>query len=97
MAMNKEWDNRNEGFGHKDATGRRYPKNHNALMKEFRGFHDDVALVNAPRLDQAALLESMSPLQVRYHLLVTGESRFHGNLELSSFMPLMKIARYKLS
>ena len=84
--MTMKWNNR-ESF-----------QEHHERMRGFRRSHDDVALVNAPRCDEAALLESMEPLQICRTMMQTGGSRFlNSTADWSTLVPIPKVARYKLS
>ena len=84
--MTIEWNNR-ESF-----------QEHHERMRGFRRSHADVALANAPRLDEPTLLESMEPLQIRCTMMETGGSRFlNSTADWSALVPIPKVARYKLS
>ena len=67
-------------------------------MREFRNSHTDIAAVNGPSLDEAALLERMESLQVSRTMIEPGGSRLlDGATDWSDFVPVLKVARYKLS
>ena len=71
---------------------------HNERMEEFRRSHTDVAIVNAPRCGQSALLESMRLLHVNRTTMETGGSRLLNSItDWSALVPVCKVARYKLS
>ncbi len=96
--MATEWNNRNDWFNPNGGNGRESFEEHNESMREFRRSHADVALVNGPRLDEAALLERMEPLQGSHTMMETGESRLpNGTTDWSALVPVWKVARYKLS
>ncbi len=96
--MTIEWNNRDYRF---DSNGRNvcdFFGEHDERMKEFRRSHTNVALVNGVRLDEAALLERMEPLAVIRNMMETGGSRLiNGTMDWSALIPMMKVARYKLS
>jgi len=96
MAM--EWINRNDRFDPNGGNGRGSFQEHAERMREFHTAHADVAMVNAPRCDEAALLESMRPLQVRRIMMETGGSIFPSSTtDWPALVPTLKVARYKLS
>ena len=73
-------------------------KEHVDRMGTFRESHADVPMVNAPRRDGSALLEDTWPLQVPHTMMETGGSRGYVSAEdWSAFVPLWRVARYKLS
>jgi len=92
-----KWNNRNDRFDPNDGNGRDSFEQHNESMREFRGSHADVAMVNAPRLDEAAFLESMRPLQVRRTMETGGSSFPNDTTDRSALVPMWKVLRYKLS
>ena len=73
--MTMEWNNRDYRFDHNGGNGTGPFQKHDEHMREFRHSHSGTALVNALRLDEAGLLESMEPLQVRRTMMETGGSR----------------------
>ena len=96
--MTMKWNNRNEWFDSNGGNGNSSFEHHNECMTEFRSSHADVAMVNGPRLDQAALLESMELLQVRRTMMETGGSVLpNDTTDQSDLVPMWKVARYKLS
>jgi len=78
--------------------GRGSFQEHDERIRGFRRSHAEVAMVNAPRCDQATLIERMQPLQVSHPVTETGGSRFlSGTADWSALVPVPKVARYKLS
>lgn len=93
--MTMERNNRDYQF---DASGGGSFQEHNEHMREFRKSHADVAMVNAPGLDEAALMENMEPLQVSRNMTETGGSWLtNGAMDWPALVPVLKVARYKLS
>ena len=93
-----EWNNRNDRFDPNGGNGRGSFEQHSECMREFRRSHADVAMVNAPRCGESALLESMRPLQVRRTMIETGGSALpNDTTDRSALVPMWKVARYKLS
>ncbi len=85
--MTMEWNNGQESL-----------KEHNGHMKEFRTSHAEVALVNAPRYGESAVLARTQPLQVSYTPIETGGSIFHNSTtDWSALVPMSKVAPYRLS
>jgi len=96
MAM--EWNNRNDRFDPNGGNGRESFEEHNESMREFRRSHADVAMVNGPRLDEAALLERMESLQVSRTIMETGGTALpNDTTDQSALVPVSKVAGYKLS
>ena len=96
--MTMEWNNRDYRFDSDGGNGRSSFQGHNEHMREFRGSHADVALVNGRRLDESALLERMESLQVSRIMMETGGSRLlNGTTDWSALVPVLKVGRYKLS
>ncbi len=96
--MTMEWSNRDYRFDSNGGNGNSSFEQHNECMREFHRYHADVAMVNAPRLDKAALIESMEPLQVSRNMMETGGSWLtNGTMDWSALVPVLKVARYKLS
>jgi len=96
--MTMEWNNRNDRFDLNGGNGRGSFKEHNEWIRMFHRSHANVAIVNAPRLDESALLESMEPLQVRCTMMETGGSRLlNGVTDWSALVPIWKVAPYRLS
>jgi len=93
-----KWNNRNDRFDLNGGNGRDSFEQHNESMREFRGSHAEVAMVNAPRCDESALLRSMQPLQVRRTMMETGGSALpNDTTDRSPLVPMWKVAWYKLS
>ena len=57
--MTMEWNNRDYRFDHNGGNGTSPFQEHDEHMREFRHSHAGTALVNAPRLDEPALLVRM--------------------------------------
>ena len=96
--MTMGWNNRNDRFDPNGGNGNGSFEEHNECMREFHRSHADVAMVNGPRLDEPALLESMQPLQVSRTMMETGGSPLpNGTTDWSALVPAWKLARYKLS
>ena len=96
--MTMEWNNKNDRFDPNGGNGRESFEEHDERMREFRGSHTDVALVNGPRLDEAALLERMGSLQVHHAMMETGGTALpNDTTDQSALVPMWKVARYKFS
>lgn len=96
--MTTKWNNREYRFETNSENGNGYFQEHNERMRQFRGAHANIAMVNAPRLDEPALLESMERLQARCTIRETGGSRLAGGTtDWSALVPVLKVAQYKLS
>ena len=96
--MTMKWNSRNDWFDPNGGNGRESFEEHNESMREFRRSHADVAVVNGPRLDEAALLERMGSLQVSHTMMETGGSRLlNDTTDWSALVPVLKVAGYKLS
>ena len=96
MAM--EWNSRDYRFGLNGGHSRESFEEHDERMREFRRSHANVVMVKALRLDEAALLQSMRPLQVRRIMMETGGSALPNDItDRSALVPVWKVARYKLS
>ena len=71
---------------------------HNEYMREFRKAHAAVALVNAPRYGESAILARTEPLQLKDIIIEAGGTGFLDNaMNWSTYIPMPKVARYKLS
>jgi len=93
--MTREWNNRNHQF---DLNGGSSFPEHNERMRGFRRSHAGVAMVNAPRWDKATLIENMAPLPASRTMMEMGGSRFlNGTANWSALVPVLRVARYKLS
>jgi len=93
-----EWNNRDYRFYPNGGNGRASFEEHDERMAEFRSSHADVAMVNGPRLDEAALLERMASLQVSHTMMETGGSALpNDTTDRSALVPVSKVARYKFS
>ena len=95
--MTMERKNRDQ-FDLNSGHGRDSFQEHDERIRGFRRSHAEVAMVNAPRCDQATLIESMELLPVSRTMVETGGSRFlSGTADWSALVPVPKVARYKLS
>ena len=92
-----EWNNRNDRFDPNGGNGRGSFEEHNERIREFRRSHADVALVNGPRLDKASFLESLLFLRVNYVVETGGSALPNDTTDRSALVPVLKVARYKLS
>ncbi len=70
---------------------------HDERMREFRSSHADVALVNGPRLDEAAYLDSLLFLRVNYTMETGGIALPNEVIDRSALDLMRKVAGYKLS
>ena len=96
--MTREWNNRNDRFDANGGHGRESYQEHNEHEREFRKSHANVAMVNEPRLGEAALIERMEPLQVSGNIIETGGSALpNDTTDQSPLVPMPKVARYRLS
>ncbi len=96
--MTMEWNSRNDRFDPNGGNGRESFEKHNESMREFRRSHANVAIVNGPRLDEAAYLERMASLQVSHTMMETGGSALlNDTTDWSALVPVLKVAGYKLS
>ncbi len=95
MAM--EWNNRGYQFDPNGGNSRGSFQEHDRQMREFRGSHANVAIVNGPRLDEAAYLNSLLYLRVNYTMETGGSALPDDTSDQSPLVPMWKVARYKLS
>ena len=95
--MTMEWNNRNDWFNPNGGNGRESFEEHNESMREFRMSHANVALVNGPRLDEAAYLDSLLFLRVNYTMETGGSALPDDTSDQSPLVPMWRVARYKLS
>ena len=96
--MVMKWNSKDYQFDPNDGNSRSSFKEHNKRMREFHSSHANVVMVNGPRLDEAALLERMESLQVSHNMIEAGGSRLlNGIMDWSALVPVLKVARYKLS
>ncbi len=71
---------------------------HNEYMREFRRAHAAVALVNAPRYGEPAILARTEPLQLKDIIIEAGGTGFLDSaMNWSTYVPVPKVAGYKLS
>jgi len=95
--MTMERNSRKDRFDSNSGNGRGSFEEHDERMREFRRSHADVAMVNAPRLDEAAFLESLRPLRVSRIMIETGGSALpNDTTDRSALVPMWKVARYKI-
>ena len=96
--MTREWNNRNDRFDTNGGNGSGSYQEHNEHVREFRKSHANVAMVNEPRLGEAALIERMEPLQVSRNIIETGGAALpNDTTDQSPLVPMRKVARYRLS
>ena len=95
MAM--KWNSRNDRFDLNGGNGSGSFEEHDERAREFRRSHADVAMVNAPRCDESALLERMLYLRVNYVTETGGSALPSDTTDRSALVPVWKVARYKLS
>ena len=96
--MTMKWNSRDYWFDPNGGNGRESFEEHNERMREFHSSHANVAMVNGPRLDEAALLERMQSLQVCHTMMETGGSALpNDTTDQSALVPMWKVAWYKLS
>lgn len=95
--MTMEWNNRDCRFAPNGINGRGSFPEHAECMKWFRRSHADVTMVNGPRCEEPVLPESTRPLPV-HPIMETGGSRLPSStMDWATLIPVLKIARYKLS
>ncbi len=71
---------------------------HNENMREFRKAHTEVALVNAPRYGESAILARTELLQLKDIIIEAGGTGSLDNAtNWSAYVPVPKVAGYKLS
>ena len=91
-------NNRDYRFDPDDVNDRNSFEEHNQHMREFRGSHADIIMVNAPRCDEASSLENTGLLKISHTMMETGSSRLlNDTSDWSTFILVLKVARYKLS
>ena len=96
--MAGERNNKDDQMNSDGGNYMEYFKEHNKHMSVFRNAHANVAMVNATRLDDAALIERMEFLQVRRNMTETGGSdRSEDTTDWSSIVHVWKVAQHKLS
>ena len=96
--MTTKWNNGDYQLNSDGGNYMEYFKEHNKHMSVFRNVHANVAMVNATRLDDAALIERMEFLQVRRNTMETGGSdRPEDTMDWSSLVHVWKVAQHKLS
>jgi len=96
--MTMERNNRNYQFDPNGGNGRSSFQEHDEHMSRFRRAHANVAWTDKPKRDELARLDSMRLLQVPHPIMETGGSRFpNGTVDWSALVPVLKVARYKIS
>ncbi len=95
--MTMERNDRNEWFDSNGGNGNGSFQEHDRQMREFRRSHADVALVNGPRLDEAAFLDSLLYLRINYIPETGGSALPDDTSDQSPLVPIWRVARYKLS
>lgn len=96
-----KWNKQTRRFNPNGGNSNGSFQEHDRRMREFRASHADVALVNGTRLDEAALIQTMKPLQVNYPIPIMmergGSLLPDDTIDCSVLVPMWKVARYKLS
>ena len=96
--MTTKWNKGDYQLNSNGGNYMEYFKEHNKHMSVFRGAHANVAMVNATRLDDAALLARMEPLRVSLNMIEAGGSALPNDItDRSDLVPMWKVPRYKLS
>jgi len=95
MAM--KWNSKDYQFDPNGGNGGESFEVHNKRMREFHSSHADVALVNGPRLDGVAYLDSLLFLRVNYIMETGGSALPDDTSDQSPLVPMWRVARYKLS
>ena len=95
--MTMEWNNRDYQFDRNSGSSNGSFQLHDECMREFRMSHANVALVNGPRLDKAAYLDSLLYLRVNYTMETGGSALPDDTSDQSPLVPMWRVARYKLS
>jgi len=96
--MTMERNNRDYRFALNSLNGKDSFQEHNDRMREFRRAHAAVALVNAPRYGESAILARTEPLQLKDIIIEAGGTGFLDNaMNWSAYVPVPKVAGYKLS
>ncbi len=95
--MTMRWNSRDYRFYPNGGNGKGSFEEHNECMREFHRSHADVAMVNGPRLDEAAFLESLLFLRVNYVVETGGSALPDDTSDRSALVPIWRVARYKLS
>ncbi|MFC1931067.1 hypothetical protein ACFLXJ_02560 [Chloroflexota bacterium] len=93
-----ERNNRTHQFNPNGENSNGSFQEHDRQMRGFRTPHADIALVNGSRLDKAALIQRMEPLQGFRTMMETGGSVLPEiTTDWSALVPVQRVARYKLS
>lgn len=94
-----KWNEQTRRFDPNGGNSNGSFQEHDRRMREFRASHADVALVNGTRLGEAALIQTMKPLQVNYPIMMErgGSLLPDDTTDCSALVPMCKVARYKLS
>ncbi len=95
--MSMEWNNRDDQSDPSDGNVKGCFEKHAERMREFRRSHADVAMVNRPRLDEVAYLDSLLFLRVNYIMETGGSALPDDTSDQSPLVPIWRVARYKLS
>ena len=95
--MTMQWNNRDYQFDRSGGSNNGSFQEHDRQMREFRMSHADVALVNGPRLDEAAYLDSLLFLRINYVVETGGSAIPDDTFDQSPLVPIWRVARYKLS
>ena len=95
--MTTEWNNRAYRFNPSGGDSKGSFQGHDRQMRDFRMSHADVALVNGPRLNETAFMESLPLLRVSDTKETGGSAPPDDTTDRSQLVPVWKVARYKLS
>ncbi len=96
--MTTTWNNRGSRFDPSKGNDQESFLEHAKCMTGFRRSHADVVMVNGPRCDESALLESTKLLQVHLTTIEMGGARLgNGTTDWSALVSVLKVPRYKLS
>ena len=96
--MTMEWNNKNNQFDPSDGNVKGCFEKHAERMRGFCKSHAKTPMVNGPRYDEVAFLESLASLQVSRNMMeVEGARLLNGTTDWSVLVLVSKVARYKLS
>lgn len=92
--MTLKWNHREYQFN--DRLDMKSFPEHREHMRDFRQSHTVVTMVNAPKRNELAFLESMPHLRLS-HAIETGGSRLpSGSNDWSGLTPVARVTTYKL-
>lgn len=93
--MTLKWNHREYQFN--DRHDRKSFPEHREHMRDFRQSHAVVTMVNAPKRDELAFLESMPHLKVSHAIATGGSLLPNGSNDWLTLAPVMMVARYRFS